>query len=199
MGLNLAKVRNIDNHFGTNGVSWQVYVQKCFEVHAYVRPRSTSWLECRQLTLGISMLLKKRKPKCQHLAPPMSTTNKIFPLHTKTQTHHLKYPNYYGKCNYFFTPKKKTLMLMNSIIMATTIVTLPHDTLRPLLGIWWGHLQIVHRTLNAIDYVLYCEIGGVGRGCTSKSVMYTNMCNPVTPYYYCMRQSTLYNWALLPQ
>jgi hypothetical protein len=65
------------------------------------------------MTLGISML------------------NIIFPLHTRTQNYHLKYPNVLDIIMYIFS-LQKLLMLRNIIVLAIS----GHDTLRPL-GIYF--------------------------------------------------------------
>ena len=60
----------------------------------------------------------------------MSMLNIIFPLHIKTKNYHLKYPDLLRKINVFNVNKfslKKTLVLMNNIILAICI----HDSLKP--------------------------------------------------------------------
>ena len=74
-------------------VSWQ----QCYEVYVYVTLRSTSWLQCTQMALVMSLFKNilfllhtttQTRDTC-HLV----CSNNISPYHTETQNYHLEYPN----------------------------------------------------------------------------------------------------------
>jgi hypothetical protein len=78
------------------GMSMFNSVMRCMPM---LQQWSTSWVKCTQMTLDISMLINfflfhiNIRTHDTWRALGISVLNTIFPLHTRTEDYHLKYPN----------------------------------------------------------------------------------------------------------